>query len=98
MYFFAVSQNGATLRGALIESLYVKSLKIHISGTASLGPAGAVNLMAADTERIIKALDPIHELWSGMILIAVGLYILYTRLKLIFLAVSLFSSLEFRRI
>ncbi|KAE8213125.1 hypothetical protein CF327_g3329 [Tilletia walkeri] len=86
IYFWIVSQNGATLRGGIMECLYDKSLRQHLGVSTDLGPGGAVNLMAADVERIIKSLDPIHELWSGIILIAIGIYMLYLKLKLVFLA------------
>ncbi|KAK0528278.1 hypothetical protein OC834_000770 [Tilletia horrida] len=86
VYFWIVSQNGATLRGGIMQCLYDKSLRQHLGISTELGPGGAVNLMAADVERIIKSLDPIHELWSGLILVGIGIYMLYLKLKLVFLA------------
>ncbi|KAE8212555.1 hypothetical protein CF327_g3818 [Tilletia walkeri] len=85
-YYWIVSQNGASLRGILIDQLFKKSLRIHAGKIEALGPAGAANLMSSDVERCISALDPVHELWSGAIVISVGMYILYLNVGLAFIA------------
>ncbi|KAE8233345.1 hypothetical protein CF326_g1617 [Tilletia indica] len=84
VFYWIATQNGVTLRGLLIGQLYAKSLRIHMAETGTLGSAGAVNLMSADVERIISAVHPFHELWSGIVTIAIGLYILYTVIGALF--------------
>ncbi|KAE8186557.1 hypothetical protein CF336_g6935 [Tilletia laevis] len=84
VFWWITTQNGVTLRGLLIGQLYAKSLRIHLAETGTLGSAGAVNLMSADVERVIQAVNPFHELWSGIITICIGLYILYAQIGALF--------------
>ncbi|CAD6979727.1 unnamed protein product [Tilletia controversa] len=84
-YWWATAQNGATLRGLIVGQLYAKSLRLHLAEAGALGPAGAVNLMSADVQRIVSAVDPLHEFWSGVIIIGVGLYILHSQMGTVFL-------------
>ncbi|KAL9934167.1 hypothetical protein V8E36_007249 [Tilletia maclaganii] len=84
LYYWSTAQNGANLRGVVVGQLYAKSLKLHLSEAGQLGSAGAVNLMSADVTRIVTAVDPLHEIWSGLITVAVGLFILYQQIGVIF--------------
>ncbi|KAK0521422.1 hypothetical protein OC834_006672 [Tilletia horrida] len=84
MFNWITAQNGVTLRGAVVGQLYAKSLRIHLAEAGTLGSAGAVNLMSTDTTRIVEAVGPVHELWSGIIIVAVGLYILYSQIGTLF--------------
>ncbi|KAE8208084.1 hypothetical protein A4X03_0g806 [Tilletia caries] len=84
-YWWATAQNGATLRGLIVGQLYAKSLRLHLAEAGALGSAGAVNLMSADVQRIVSAVDPLHEFWSGVIIIGVGLYILHSQMGTVFL-------------
>lgn len=43
-------------------------------------------LMSVDLERIIKVFQSFHILWSGILTLIIGSYILYTQLGLVFLA------------
>ncbi|KAL9934154.1 hypothetical protein V8E36_007236 [Tilletia maclaganii] len=84
VYNWITAQNGATVRGIIIGQLYAKSLRIHLAEAGNLGSAGAVNLMSADVERILTAISPIHDLWSGVTVVAIGLYILYSQIGTLF--------------
>ncbi|KAE8254426.1 hypothetical protein A4X13_0g3420 [Tilletia indica] len=84
LYWWITAQNGATLRGIIVGQLYAKSLRVHLAEAGALGSAGAVNMMSSDVDRIISAVDPVHEFWSGIITIVIGLYILYSQIGLVF--------------
>ncbi|KAK0563425.1 hypothetical protein OC861_004794 [Tilletia horrida] len=85
MYYWITTQNGVTLRGIIVGQLYTKSLRLHLAEAGTVGSSGAVTLMSADVERIVSAIDAVHSFWSGVITIAIGLYILYSQIGLVFL-------------
>lgn len=94
-YWHASSQLMCKIRGAYVESIYRKGLNLHIRTARTSGGGKAANLMSVDSERVVKAITVVHDLWSGVITIAIGVYMLYTQLGLVFLAsmVSVFSCL-----
>ncbi|TKY87161.1 hypothetical protein EX895_003838 [Sporisorium graminicola] len=85
-YWYAVSQLMCKIRGGYVEAIYRKGLNLHVRTARTSGGGKAANLMSVDSERVVKSIDIVHELWSGVITIGVGVYLLYTQLGLIFFA------------
>ncbi|GAC76372.1 multidrug resistance-associated protein [Moesziomyces antarcticus T-34] len=85
-YFFSVSQASTLLRGALVTSVLDKCVSLDLSRASQLGSAGATNLLGVDVEKVVFCIDPLHELWSGMVTIVIGSYILWLQIGLSFLA------------
>ncbi|CDS82194.1 related to ABC transporter [Sporisorium scitamineum] len=85
-YWYASSQLMCKIRGGYVEAIYRKGLNLHLRTARTSGGGKAANLMSVDSERVIKSIDVIHELWSGVITIGVGVYLLYTQLGLVFFA------------
>lgn len=61
------------VRGALVSAIYTQTLDLSIT---SLDESAAVTLMSSDIERICVALQPIHTLWSGLVEIALAIWLL----------------------
>ncbi|KAJ9478154.1 putative Metal resistance protein YCF1 (putative) [Pseudozyma hubeiensis] len=85
-YWHASSQLMCKIRGAYVESIYRKGLNLHLRTARTSGGGKAANLMSVDSERVVKATTVVHDLWSGVITIAIGVYLLYTQLGLVFFA------------
>lgn len=85
-YWHSASQLMCKVRGAYVEAIFRKGLNLHLRTARTSGGGKAANLMSVDSERVVQAIDVVHELYSGTITIAVGVYLLYTRLGLVFLA------------
>lgn len=86
-YLFATKQNQVVISGALLEALYDKSVRLELSTATSLGSAKAVNLMSQDVQRIMKLIDPVHEIWSAIATVVVALYITWHALRTVFVVV-----------
>ena len=85
-YWYTCSQLMTKTRGAYVEAIYRKGLNLHLRTARTSGGGKAANLMSVDSERVVKAIDVVHSLWSAAITIAIGIYLLYTQLGLVFLA------------
>lgn len=85
-YWYASSQVMTKIRGAYVEAVYRKGLNLHVRTARTSGGGKAANLMSVDSERVVKAVDVIHALWSGIITIAIGVYLLFNTLGLVFFA------------
>lgn len=85
-YFFSVSQASTKLRGALFTSILDKCLCLDFRLASQLGSVGATNLLGVDIEKVVFCIDPLHELWSGMITIVIGSHILWLHIGLSLLA------------
>ncbi|SPO23263.1 related to ABC transporter [Ustilago trichophora] len=85
-YWYTSSQLMTKVRGALVEAVYRKGLNLHLRTARTSGGGKAANLMSVDTERVVKAIDVVHSLWSGSITIGIGIYLLYSQLGLVFFA------------
>ncbi|PWN46197.1 P-loop containing nucleoside triphosphate hydrolase protein [Ceraceosorus guamensis] len=90
-YYWLSAKTMVKMRGALIEIIYAKSLRLHLEAAKRTGGGKAANLVSVDVERIVKCVDPLHTLWSGFILIGVGLWILYSQLALVGFVAALFA-------
>ncbi|KAH8924347.1 P-loop containing nucleoside triphosphate hydrolase protein [Atractiella rhizophila] len=83
---YAINRAQSVLRGFLIEAIYRKTLKLHISVAAEIGGGTAGNYMSVDVERIGNQQRVLHELYSAFVTIALGLLILYKQIKFAFIA------------
>ncbi|KAH9915163.1 P-loop containing nucleoside triphosphate hydrolase protein [Epithele typhae] len=85
-YFYYVYKGGAHVRAALVEAIYHKTLRFSADALSDAAGGDASNLMSVDIERITLAIDPLHQLWTSLIVIAIGLYILWTQIGTSFVA------------
>ncbi|SPO21955.1 related to ABC transporter [Ustilago trichophora] len=85
-YWYTSSQLMTKVRGALVEAIYRKGLNLHLRTARTSGGGKAANLMSVDTERVVKAIDVVHSLWSGTISIGIGIFLLYSQLGFVFFA------------
>ncbi|EPQ30723.1 uncharacterized protein PFL1_01624 [Pseudozyma flocculosa PF-1] len=85
-YWWSVSQLMIKLRGTMVEAIYRKGLVLHLDAARRVGGGKAANLMSVDTDRIINCLDALHQMWSGLISLVVGCYVLHNLLGIAFLA------------
>jgi ATP-binding cassette subfamily C (CFTR/MRP) protein 1 len=85
-FYWACDRGQIKLRGALLDMIYRKSLRLHLSAARTTGGGAAANLMAVDLERVVRAIIPFHTLWSGLLIVIVAAYLLYIQLGLVFLS------------
>ncbi|SJL11399.1 uncharacterized protein ARMOST_14802 [Armillaria ostoyae] len=91
-YFYYIYRSGAYIRGAMIEAIYRKSLNLSSDTVGDATGGNALNLVSVDLERITLAIDPLHQLWSSLIVIGIGLYILYTQLGVSFVSAVIVTA------
>uniref|UniRef100_A0A672GU87 ATP-binding cassette, sub-family C (CFTR/MRP), member 10 n=1 Tax=Salarias fasciatus TaxID=181472 RepID=A0A672GU87_SALFA len=89
VFVFEVSKVALSARAALVSAIYGKALRLRGGGGGG-GLAGcslgeAVNLMSADTDRVVNFFNSFHELWSLPFRFAVTLYLLYLQVGVAFL-------------
>ncbi|UZJ52796.1 hypothetical protein CBS101457_002116 [Exobasidium rhododendri] len=96
-FFWACDKSQVKLRGALLDMIYRKSLRMHLNTARATGGGAAANLMSVDLERFVRAIIPFHNLWSGLLVVIISSYLLYLQLGYTFLAtlVSLLMCLFF---
>ncbi|KAJ7727914.1 P-loop containing nucleoside triphosphate hydrolase protein [Mycena metata] len=82
LYFYSIAKTGGYIRGALIEAMFRKALVLRADSVTDATGGDPLNLMSSDVERITTHLDMCHQIWSGFIIIILGLYILYSQLGL----------------
>ncbi|TBU48077.1 P-loop containing nucleoside triphosphate hydrolase protein [Dichomitus squalens] len=92
-YFYYVYRGGAYIRAALVEAIYRKTLVLSADSLADAAGGDASNLMSVDIERITLAIDPLHQLWSSLVVIAIGLYILWTQIGTSFVAAVIVTAI-----
>lgn len=63
-FTFLMSQVGLKIRGALVSTIYRKTLSISFSSVHSFSVGEIVNFMSTDTERIVNACPSFHTFWS----------------------------------
>lgn len=93
-YYWLCAKAIVKLRGGLIQLLYGKSLKLHVEAAKRSGGGAAANLISVDLERFVKIVDPVHNLTSSIVVVAVGLYILYSQIGAVFIATLLAIALN----
>jgi ATP-binding cassette subfamily C (CFTR/MRP) protein 1 len=61
------------MRGALIGLVYEETMKAR---TSDQGDITAITLMGTDVERIVFALQVVHELWGSVLDMAIAIWLL----------------------
>ncbi|XP_030766381.1 multidrug resistance-associated protein 7 [Sitophilus oryzae] len=91
-FSFLMSMIGFRIKGALITTIYRKTLSVSphvLNNHFSLGEI--VNFMSTDTDRIVNACPSFHSMWNIPFQLAITLYLLYVQVGPAFLAGVLFS-------
>lgn len=68
---------GFKIRSALISSVYRKALRMSSAAKKDSTVGEIVNLMAVDAQNFFEMMPYLHFIWSGPLIIALGLYFLY---------------------
>ncbi|XP_044256061.1 ATP-binding cassette sub-family C member 10 [Tribolium madens] len=89
---FLMSMVGLRMRGALVTTIYRKTLTVSetvLNSAFSLGEI--VNFMSTDTDRIVNSCPSFHSFWSIPFQLVITLYLLYSQVGLAFISGVLFS-------
>ncbi|RZC35044.1 multidrug resistance-associated protein 7 [Asbolus verrucosus] len=87
-----MSMVGLRMRGALVTTIYRKTLTVSETVLNSAFSVGEiVNFMSTDTDRIVNSCPSFHALWSIPFQLVVTLYLLYSQVGLAFLSGIAFS-------
>lgn len=84
----AIQRSALAVRGALMQGLYRKSLRIRVDAAVEMGAAKASNLMSVDVDNIVRELGAVHDVWTALVLTGLGLYIIYTQIGISFVSRS----------
>jgi ATP-binding cassette, subfamily C (CFTR/MRP), member 1 len=76
-YFYKTSMVGFRIRASLINSIYQKAMRISNNAKKDTTVGEIVNLMAVDARNFFELIPYLHILWSGPMVIGLGLYFLY---------------------
>lgn len=87
-YFYNTFLTGFRIRTGLISGIYRKALRISSSAKKDTTVGEIVNLMAVDAQRFFELTSYLHVLWSGPLIIALCIYLLYE-----ILGVAVFAGL-----
>lgn len=85
-FYWAADKGQVLLRGALVDNIYRKSLRLHLTDAGEVGAGAVANLMSVDLERVCRAILPFHLLWNGVLQVGLSSYLLYRTLGLTFFA------------
>jgi hypothetical protein len=85
----AIQRSALALRGALMEALFRKSLKIRVETAVEMGAAKASNLMSTDVDNVVRQVQSVHDVWTALVLTGLGLYIIWTQIGLSFVSIIL---------
>uniref|UniRef100_A0A671TU71 ATP-binding cassette, sub-family C (CFTR/MRP), member 10 n=1 Tax=Sparus aurata TaxID=8175 RepID=A0A671TU71_SPAAU len=85
IFNYEVSKVALAARAALVSSIYSKALQVSGSSLASCTLGELVNLMTADSDRVVNFFRSFHELWSMPFQFCITLYLLYLQVGVAFL-------------
>ncbi|KAJ3893006.1 P-loop containing nucleoside triphosphate hydrolase protein [Lentinula edodes] len=86
LYWYCIARTSAYIRATMSEAVYRKTLALNVTCLASVPGGNPMNLISADIDRITSVIDPLHQMWSSLITIAIGLYLIYNELGVAFVA------------
>lgn len=89
---------GYNIRGALMSSIYRKSLRLSSAAKRNTTVGEIVNLMAVDSNRFFELLPEFHALWAGGVVIGLVTWIVFQYLSYAVFAglgVALFATFPF---
>lgn len=67
------------MRGSVVGLIYQKALRLDLN-SRDVSPDGALTLMSTDTEVVMHSVLQVHEVWSAVVEIAIGIWLLYREL------------------
>ncbi|EIE19385.1 P-loop containing nucleoside triphosphate hydrolase protein [Coccomyxa subellipsoidea C-169] len=85
-YSFRQGALACRLRSALTCLVYDKTLLVSSVDMAAHSSGAVQTLMSVDADRVVNLFSSLHELWSLPLQIAVALCLLYTQVRVAFLA------------
>lgn len=72
---------GYNIRGALMSSIYRKSLRLSSAAKRNTTVGEIVNLMAVDSNRFFEMLPEFHAIWAGAVVIGMVTYVVFQYLS-----------------
>lgn len=85
-YFQKTFLVGFRIRSGLISAIYRKALRVSNSAKKDTTTGEIVNLMAVDAQRFFELVSYLHVLWSGPLVIAIAITLLWQYLGIAVLA------------
>ncbi|XP_033125832.1 multidrug resistance-associated protein 7-like [Anneissia japonica] len=82
---YQVSKIQVKVRGALISTIYRKSVRVNMATMSKFTTGEIVNFMSTDTDRVVNFCSSFHQFWSLPFQIVVALYLLHQQVGLAFL-------------
>uniref|UniRef100_A0A182NES5 ABC-type glutathione-S-conjugate transporter n=1 Tax=Anopheles dirus TaxID=7168 RepID=A0A182NES5_9DIPT len=76
-YYYNTFLSGFRIRTGLVSAIYRKALRISSAAKKDTTVGEIVNLMAVDAQRFFELTSYMHILWSGILIIALCVYLLY---------------------
>ncbi|KAK1689141.1 ABC transporter [Colletotrichum godetiae] len=74
------NQRAASMtRGSTTALVYRKALRLDLT-SPNVSPSGALTLVGTDSETISQGITQLHEVWSGLLEIGIGIYLIYRQL------------------
>ncbi|GAV08511.1 hypothetical protein RvY_18193 [Ramazzottius varieornatus] len=93
-YAFQVEKLNLCMRGALVDTVYSKLLRVHTSALSeSMASSQVVNLVGTDCEKVSGNVQYLHQMWAMPLQIAVALYLLYQQVGFAFIGGLVFIIL-----
>ncbi|OHE98019.1 ABC transporter [Colletotrichum orchidophilum] len=66
-------------RGSTTALIYRKALRLDLT-SPNVSPSAALTLVGTDSETISQGITQLHEVWSGLLEIGIGIYLIYRQL------------------
>ncbi|OMO74143.1 hypothetical protein COLO4_26706 [Corchorus olitorius] len=85
-YSFHLSKLKLKLRSSIMTVLYRKCLFVSIAERSKFSEGEIQTFMSIDADRTVNLCNSFHDMWSLPFQIGVALYLLYTQVKLAFMA------------
>ncbi|TYH16570.1 hypothetical protein ES288_A05G126600v1 [Gossypium darwinii] len=85
-YTFHLSKLKLKLRSSIMTVIYHKCLSVSIAERSKFSEGEIQTFMSIDADRTVNLCNSFHDMWSLPIQIGVALYLLYTQVKLAFMA------------
>ncbi|EXF80647.1 ABC transporter [Colletotrichum fioriniae PJ7] len=74
------NQRAASMtRGSTTALVYRKALRLDLT-SPNVSPSGALTLVGTDSETISQGITQLHEVWSGLLEIGIGIFLIYRQL------------------
>ncbi|XP_069682959.1 ATP-binding cassette sub-family C member 10 [Periplaneta americana] len=85
-FSFLMQEVGLKIRGALVTTVYRKTLTLSNTVLSKFSIGEIVNFMSTDTDRIVNSCPSFHAFWSIPFQIGVSFYLLYLQVGVAFVA------------